>query len=176
MVINIVLLAAGPILLLILAYTKHVVVHGRLLRQLPSTAQEDGSQESIWRRLWNSFKAMTWLGNLWIVGKFWVALLIGIGLQVLLVLSYVKLNPFVRKFPLTSYSPLTNKFTYPDRLFPSIPRPRINTVVNLPVHGSASRSSGLQTWCSSGTTKSHCPLPDIYLNLGTLASIHNRPR
>lgn len=112
MIINIVLLAAGPILLLILAYTKHVVMHGRLLRRLPSTAQEDSSQESIWWRWWNSFKAMTWLGNLWRLGKFWVALVIGIGLQVLLVVGYIKLNPFVRRFPSTSYSPLTDKFTY----------------------------------------------------------------
>jgi hypothetical protein len=94
--INIVLLTAGPILLLFLVYTKHVVMHRRL--QQPDIAREEGAAESIWRRLWNSFKSLGWLSDLWRVGKFWLAVVLGIGLQVLLIVGYVNVNPFVSCF------------------------------------------------------------------------------
>jgi hypothetical protein len=79
--INIVLLVAGPILLLLLAFIKNYVMHRRLQELFPEISHED--------------RAMAWLGDLLRMGKFWLALVVGICLQIILVVGYVKLNPFV---------------------------------------------------------------------------------
>jgi hypothetical protein len=92
--INVVLLTAGPILLLILEYNKNIAVHRP--PQQPDVAQGGGSREIIWH-IWHSLKTL-WLGDLWSVGKFWLAVVFGAVLQVLLVVGYVNLNPFVSHF------------------------------------------------------------------------------
>lgn len=94
--INIVLLAAGPVLLMALVYTKHVVLHRRLL-QPEITHHEEQAKPSFWRSSWNSFKSFRWLGDLWRLGRFWLAVAVGIGLQVLLVVGYININPFVSR-------------------------------------------------------------------------------
>lgn len=83
-VINIVLLAAGPILLAIMAYAKHVVAHRRIRVRAPA------------RDAWTAFKSLEWAGDLWRVAKFWLAVALGVGCQMLLITGYVTLNPFVR--------------------------------------------------------------------------------
>jgi hypothetical protein len=83
---------------------------------------------------WNSFHAMDWWGNFWKVGKFWLGVLLAVGLQVLLVIGYVNLNPFVRHFPSVSY--FSNSFDEcPDHLFPPVSRLHINAVPSLYIHG-----------------------------------------
>lgn len=98
--INVVLLAAGPILLIALIYTKHVVltrrVHPHIQEEIP---EEEGARPGVLQKLLTGFKSFIWLGNVWRLGKFWLALVVGVALQVLLVVGYVYLNPFVRDIP-----------------------------------------------------------------------------
>lgn len=104
--INIVLLAAGPILLIALVYTKHVVLN-RVHPHAEVLGEEEGP--GVLQRLLVGFKGLSWLGNLWRLGKFWLALVVGVALQTLLVVGYVYLNPFVRDIHIThSGSSLTN--------------------------------------------------------------------
>jgi hypothetical protein len=95
--INVVLLTAGPILLLSLAYTKYTIEDRHILEQQRYTANVNDAR-AVWRQRWNSFTSKTWLSDLRGVGKFWLAVLLGVGLQVLLIVGYVNLNPFVRNF------------------------------------------------------------------------------
>lgn len=109
--INIVLLAAGPILLIALVYTKHVVLNRRVHphngEELP---EEEGAHPGVLQNLFAGFKSFGWLGNLWRLGKFWLALVVGVALQVLLVVGYIYLNPFVCDMPLTHAGFLLTRF------------------------------------------------------------------
>ncbi|KAG9312220.1 hypothetical protein JVU11DRAFT_7519 [Chiua virens] len=71
---NVVLLSTGPILLVLLAYSKHIV---RL---------KHVSYSEVMKRV----GAVAWNST-----KFWVALAISIGLQAALIAGYVNLNPFI---------------------------------------------------------------------------------
>ena len=172
---NIVLLVAGPVLLLVLAFTKNYVMRNRLQELFPEISHEDRVRHSIWQRWWNSFKAMAWLGDLWRMGKFWLALVVGIGLQILLVLGYVKLNPFVCYILSSRRNQLTST-SYPDRIFSSISRPRINIVPILSIDCPASQLLHCRFPCSPRTTKAHYPIPDIYIDLASPPRIHDNSR
>lgn len=118
--INIVLLAAGPVLLTMFLYAKHVVIHRHIhWEELPEAT------------FWNSFKSFAWLGDLWRLAKFWLAVALGAGLQVLLVLGYVNLNPYVSSFYIF-IPPLLTLVT--DRVRSPIPCSRINTLPRVPLH------------------------------------------
>ncbi|KII95471.1 hypothetical protein PLICRDRAFT_98578 [Plicaturopsis crispa FD-325 SS-3] len=83
---NIVLLAAGPIAILLLIYSRYAV-------QRPTRGSQSG--EAALQRGWKNFKRFGWLKGLWKITRFWLALAIGVGLQVLLVVGYLNLNPFI---------------------------------------------------------------------------------
>ncbi|KAG6382055.1 hypothetical protein JVT61DRAFT_692 [Boletus reticuloceps] len=93
---NVVLLSTGPILLLLLAYSKHIV---RLSRRIRSgySAQPNGS--GVQENLANGERILATLktcgAGFWCSTKFWVALAISIGLQAALIAGYVNLNPFI---------------------------------------------------------------------------------
>lgn len=91
-IINIALLAGGPVLLVVLGYAKHVVVQ----RRLDTLREQGGPRESFGQHLLTSFKSLSWVGDLWRLGKFWLMVVLSIGFQILLIVGYVKLNPFVR--------------------------------------------------------------------------------
>jgi hypothetical protein len=83
-VLNYIFLIFGPLIVLILIFTKHVVdLHGQPI------------EESMWTRAWNSFKGRRWGKVLWSRAKFWLALSSVIVMETLLVVGYVKINPFV---------------------------------------------------------------------------------
>lgn len=96
---NVVLLSTGPILLLLLAYSKHSV---RLSRRIRSRyfahPDEDGVEENVAYGE-RALATLKWFGSgFWSSTKLWVALAITIGLQAALIAGYVNLNPFV-SFP-----------------------------------------------------------------------------
>ena len=97
--INIVLLVAGPILLVALVYTEHVVLDR--VRPRTEVLVEEGARPSVLQRLSVGFKGFSWLANLWRLGKFWLTLAVTVALQTLLVVGYAYLNPFVRHIPIT---------------------------------------------------------------------------
>jgi len=94
---NVILLCTGPILLLLLAYWKHIVrLSTRGIRYRHSArANGDGIQESVTYG-GRALEALKRFGpGFWNSTKFWVALVISVGLQAALIAGYVHLNPFV---------------------------------------------------------------------------------
>ena len=93
---NVVLLSTGPILLLLLAYSKHIVRLSRRVRfRYSAHPNGNGVQEHVTcgeqaLEVLKKFGAGFWSST-----KFWVALVISIGLQAALIAGYVNLNPFV---------------------------------------------------------------------------------
>lgn len=76
---NIVSLVIGPVILILLIVCNYVIQNGRRQTQ-NGIVPESG--ENVWQQVWKWF-------------KFWVAIVVTVVLQVLLVLGYVTLNPFV---------------------------------------------------------------------------------
>lgn len=93
---NVILLSTGPILLLLLAYSKHSVrLGGRIHSQYFGHPDGNGVQENAAYGE-QALAAIKRFGSeFWSSTKFWVALAISIGLQVALTAGYVNLNPFV---------------------------------------------------------------------------------
>lgn len=91
---NIVFLVIGPVVLILLIAFEAIIEHTR--RQTAQNGTAHGSQDNIFSQAWIWFKEFGWVKSLWRWAKFWAALGVAIGLQALLVLGYVKLNPFVR--------------------------------------------------------------------------------
>lgn len=94
-ILNVVLLTAGPLILLLLVFSESIVKAAKNIRRRPQE-EPNGSVvvPSCYHRvlmvLRNTGRAF------WRSANFWLALLVGAGLQALLVTSYVKINPFVR--------------------------------------------------------------------------------
>jgi len=89
---NIVSLVIGPVILILLIVCNYVIQNGRRQTQ-NGIVPESG--ENVWQQVWKWFKDFGWLKGLWKWSKFWVAIVVTVVLQVLLVLGYVTLNPFV---------------------------------------------------------------------------------
>jgi hypothetical protein len=88
---NIALAVFGPAIMILLVAIQSLIVYNRRHRQngvVPGTRQ----------RLWEWFMDLSWLKTIWKWTKFWLALAVTVGLQVLLVVGYVNLNPFVSRF------------------------------------------------------------------------------
>ncbi|EGO00552.1 hypothetical protein SERLA73DRAFT_50249 [Serpula lacrymans var. lacrymans S7.3] len=94
---NVILLVVGPVLLLLLKYSEHIIRLSRRLRHRegrPTNGDVSGDEISSGpRRGFREHRG--WFKGLWTRAKFWVAIIVGVGLQILLVLGYVKLNPFI---------------------------------------------------------------------------------
>ncbi|KAG2109315.1 uncharacterized protein F5147DRAFT_798447 [Suillus discolor] len=84
-IVNIILLTVGPVILL--------MVTSRIRSGYYRTANGDTHRESFVVRA--SAKITHFLKGFWVWSKFWIALLLGVGFQILLVVGYAKLNPFV---------------------------------------------------------------------------------
>jgi hypothetical protein len=88
---NIALAVFGPAIMILLVAIQSLIVYNRRHRQngvVPGTRQ----------RLSEWFMDLSWLKTIWKWTKFWLALVVTVGLQVLLVVGYVNLNPFVSRF------------------------------------------------------------------------------
>ncbi|KAG2050937.1 hypothetical protein BDR06DRAFT_917279 [Suillus hirtellus] len=93
-IVNIILLTVGPVILLMLVYFEHIIrVTSRIRSGYYRTANGDTHHESFVARA--SAKITHIFKGFWVWSKFWIALLLGVGFQTLLVVGYAKLNPFV---------------------------------------------------------------------------------
>lgn len=87
---NIVLLVVGPLILL-LFFTGNIILQHRRRRQ----QEENYTREAAMHQAWSDLKAFSWVGGLWRWSKFWLALVITVGLQIPLIVGFMKLNPYV---------------------------------------------------------------------------------
>ncbi|KAF9222451.1 hypothetical protein BS17DRAFT_708764 [Gyrodon lividus] len=95
-VTNVVLLTAGPIVLLLLTYSNHIVrLSKRIRHRHPSHANANGSQrnETFSERALAVLKKIA--TGFWGPAKFWAALVVSVGLQAALIVGYANLNPFI---------------------------------------------------------------------------------
>jgi hypothetical protein len=93
-IVNIVLLTVGPIVLLLLVYFEHIVrVTSRIRSGYSRTATDDVQRQNFVASAAATIKHS--IKSFWVWSKFWTVLLLGIGFQLLLVVGYAKLNPFV---------------------------------------------------------------------------------
>ena len=92
-IVNILLLVSGPLAIILLILTKHLVTARELVAHIRTRSST--RNERLWTSVWSTFKELGWFQLLWSRAKFWVALLIALVLEALLVLGYVNLNPFV---------------------------------------------------------------------------------
>ncbi|KAG2158710.1 uncharacterized protein EDB93DRAFT_1290778, partial [Suillus bovinus] len=91
---NIVLLIVGPVILLMLVYFEHIIRVASFIRSGNyRAANGDVHRESFVVRA--SAEIKHFLKSFWVWSKFWTALLLGVAFQMLLVVGYAKLNPFV---------------------------------------------------------------------------------
>jgi hypothetical protein len=93
-IVNIVLLTVGPVILLMLVYFEHIIrVTSRIRSGYYRTVNGDVHFENFMARAAADIKYF--FKGFWVWSKFWTALLLGVGFQILLVVGYAKLNPFV---------------------------------------------------------------------------------
>ncbi|KAK0456080.1 putative zinc metalloprotease [Armillaria borealis] len=89
---NTVLLAIGPIVLILLLACEAAIRHNR---RNGENGNAPGSHNNLWGHLWDSVVSLRWLSGFWRRSKFWFAVLVTAGLQVLLAFSFLKLNIFI---------------------------------------------------------------------------------
>ncbi|KAF8655629.1 hypothetical protein AX16_002983 [Volvariella volvacea WC 439] len=96
---NVVTLIVGPILMALLLLCASVIQppgpHEREQHVYNELTNEEDDAESILRRAWTSFKEHNWAAAIWMWGKFWAALGVGVGVQAALIYGYLELNPFI---------------------------------------------------------------------------------
>ncbi len=90
---NIVFLVIGPVILILVLAAEAAIQHNR--RRYIQNGDAPGSSNSLWDHFWSWFIEFGWLKGFLSWAKFWIALIATVGLQVLLVYGYLKVNPFV---------------------------------------------------------------------------------
>jgi hypothetical protein len=95
LIVNVVLIIVGPVILIVLAIAEGAILHGRSQNRNGHVSQDNSS---LLQQFWTWLIAFGWLKGAWRWAKFWVAVLVTLGLQALLILAYLKFNPFVRGF------------------------------------------------------------------------------
>lgn len=86
-IFNILFLILSPIILAGLLFVEAVIKAARKRRQ----GQQQHHQQSLFTRIFTDFRLM------WRWAKFWVAIIVTIGVQALLILIFAKSNPYVRR-------------------------------------------------------------------------------
>ena len=86
---NIVTLVVGPIVLLLLFLCERIFLAPRA---------ESAEFEADSLPVPSESHGISWPHTIWRHAKFWIVLVIAIGVQVLLTWAYISLNPFVRYF------------------------------------------------------------------------------
>ncbi|KAG7452279.1 uncharacterized protein BT62DRAFT_960318 [Guyanagaster necrorhizus] len=89
---NTVLLVVGPVVLILFLVCEAAIRHNR---RNGENGSAPGSHDNFWGYFWNSVISLRWLSGFWRWSKFWFAILVTAGLQVLLALSFLKLNTFI---------------------------------------------------------------------------------
>ena len=95
---NVALTVVGPIVMILLIAIQSLLVYNRLHGQ--NGVAHGPRRAWTWESFREWFMDIGWFKVVWKWSKFWLGLIISIGLQALLVLGYVKLNPLVRRFAL----------------------------------------------------------------------------
>ncbi|KAJ6618853.1 hypothetical protein B0H10DRAFT_1794655 [Mycena sp. CBHHK59/15] len=91
LVCNIVLLSVGPVILILLVAIDAAILHGRRQHQNGHVPEQNNN---LLQQFWTWLIAFGWLKSAWNWAKFWVAVIVTLGLQALLIFAYMKLNPF----------------------------------------------------------------------------------
>jgi len=93
-IVNIVLLTVGPLVLLLSVYFEHIV---RVTTRIRSGYYHAADNHEHLQNFTASVAAAVkgFMGGCLVWSKFWIALSLGVGFQLLLVVGYAKLNPFV---------------------------------------------------------------------------------
>ncbi|KAJ7685578.1 hypothetical protein DFH06DRAFT_46853 [Mycena polygramma] len=89
---NIVLLIAGPFILILLIVVDSAILHSRSQNRNGHVPE---SGDNLLHQFWTWLIELGWLKGAWMWAKFWVAVVVTLGLQALLMFGYVKLNPFI---------------------------------------------------------------------------------
>ncbi|KAK7038111.1 peptide hydrolase [Favolaschia claudopus] len=92
LIVNIVLLIVGPVLLIVLLIADAAVQHGRTQNRNGHVSEYSNN---LLQQFWAWLISFEWLKGAWMWAKFWVAVLVTLGLQALLAFAYLKLNPFI---------------------------------------------------------------------------------
>ncbi|KIJ66081.1 hypothetical protein HYDPIDRAFT_110222 [Hydnomerulius pinastri MD-312] len=94
LVTNIVLLTVGPIVLLLLVYSEHIIQLSKRIRHRHHAHANGGQRNaSFGERTLAVLKNIA--ASFWGPAKFWVALIVTVGFQAALIAGYVNLNPFI---------------------------------------------------------------------------------
>ncbi|KAJ7864816.1 putative zinc metalloprotease [Mycena olivaceomarginata] len=94
LIVNVVLIIVGPVILIVLVIAEGAILHGRSQNRNGHVSQDNSS---LLQQFWTWLIAFGWLKGAWRWAKFWVAVLVTLGLQALLILAYLKFNPFKQK-------------------------------------------------------------------------------
>ncbi|KAJ7766790.1 hypothetical protein B0H16DRAFT_1522499 [Mycena metata] len=89
---NIVLVVVGPILLVTLTFIDAAIAYGRNQHQNGHVPE---NRDSLLQQFWSWFIEFGWLKGIWSWAKFWIAVLVTLGLQAALMYGYAHLNPFI---------------------------------------------------------------------------------
>ncbi|KAJ6531240.1 hypothetical protein B0H19DRAFT_1006053 [Mycena capillaripes] len=92
LITNIVLLVVGPVILILLVVVEAAILHARSQNQNGHVPENN---DNLLQQFWAWLIEFGWLKGAWRWAKFWVAVLVTLALQALLVFGYVKLNPFI---------------------------------------------------------------------------------
>ena len=91
---NIILLTVGPIILLMMIYLEHIArVTSRIRSGYSRAAIDDVPRQSFAASMVVAIEDAAKV--FWHWSNFWIVLLLGVGFQLLLVVGYARLNPFV---------------------------------------------------------------------------------
>ena len=100
---NVALTVVGPIVITLLIAIQSLLVYNRLHGQ--NGVAHGPRRAWTWESFREWFMDVGWFKVVWKWSKFWLGLGVSIGLQALLVLDYVRLNPSARRFAL-GFDPL----------------------------------------------------------------------
>ncbi|KAJ7256460.1 hypothetical protein B0H12DRAFT_1015855 [Mycena haematopus] len=92
LIANVVLLTVGPAILIVLIIADAAILYGRSQNRNGHVPEYNNN---LLRQFWTWLIAFGWVKGAWVWAKFWVAVLVTFGFQALLMLSYLKFNPFI---------------------------------------------------------------------------------
>jgi hypothetical protein len=91
--LNLVLAIFGPAIVTLLVALQSLVVFNR--RRHENGTIQGLRRDAFWDTVRQWFTHLGWVGRFWRWAKFWMALVVSVAMQVLLVFGYISLNPFV---------------------------------------------------------------------------------
>ncbi|KAF8205720.1 hypothetical protein K438DRAFT_520214 [Mycena galopus ATCC 62051] len=92
LIANVVLIVVGPTILIVLVVADVAVLYGRSQNRNGHVPEYSNN---LLQQFWTWLFAFGWLNGAWMWAKFWVASLVALGFQAVLMFGYLKLNPFI---------------------------------------------------------------------------------